>query len=118
MARIDTKFGKSLTLEQFAKMNNSKDLRIRPAYEGTGADKRPLCFDGTNIQKRTVIDDANNTVGWVSQKVCEALQNGTHVKGTPVNIVVNEATDGSGVCFFTLSYQSNAAEAVSVDDLL
>lgn len=116
MARIETNIVGRLSVEQFKDLKGINKMKVRPVYSGSGENKKPLCFDGTTIQKWAVNDDLGNTHAWVSQKVCEAMAEGTHKKGMPMCVIQSEGVE-EDVCFFTLSYVADQSEAVDFDDM-
>lgn len=117
MAHVNTNIVGKFTVEQFQKNIGSK-LKVRPVFKGSGADKRPLNFDGTDVQKWAVTDEAGNTQAWVSQRLCTDLSTGKHQKGTPLCIVQSDGIDAKGkaVSFFTLSHVGNS-DAVDLSDV-
>lgn len=112
MAHVETTITNKFTVDQFERLVGSR-LKVRKIYKGTGADKRPLNFEGTDVQKWAVTDEAGNTKAWVSQRLCSDLAAGTHTKGTPLCIIQSE---GQGMSFFTLSHVGNS-DAVDLADV-
>lgn len=112
MAHVETTITNKFTVEQFQQQIGSK-LKVRPVFKGSGADKKPLTFEGSDTQKWAVVDEVGNTKAWVSQRLCSDLQSGKHQKGTPLCIIQSE---GEGLSFFTLSHVGNS-DAVDLSDV-
>ena len=109
------------TLEQFAADTKSGKLNIHPASVGKGAEKKPLCFEGTNIRKHALVNEAGDTLGWLSKGLCQDIMDGKFDKTRELVVLKSEAPDRNDatkmVTFTTLSYAATQSEDFSVDSL-
>lgn len=71
---------KILSVKQFEKETLSGEISLHPVFEGRGENKKPLTFRDSDIQKISVIDEAGNTIGWVSKAVCSDIKEGIFQK--------------------------------------
>lgn len=115
-----TQITKRLTIEQLASDTKSRKIKFKPAFIGSGDAKTKLCFDGTDVQKYSVVNEAGNTLAWLSKKVCEDLHNGQFQKDRALQVLISEGTDdetGEMLCFTTIGYEAVVDGEFSIDSL-